>query len=137
MTDELPARPGWVPFTAVLLVLVGFFSIVFAIITFSDAAWLADLKDGIGGSGLWISGIIDLVIAAGCFYAAYSLLQGGIFGFWFGLLFAGINAIKWFFLIFFNPMPALIFLAIDLLIIYGLVKSADYFDEYKRLGIGG
>ena len=136
MTDELAERPGWVPFTAVLLVLVGLFSIVFAILTFSDAAWLADLKDGIGGSGLWISGIIDLVIAAGCFYAAYSLLQGGKFGFWFGLLFAGINAIKWFFLIFFNPMPALIFLAIDLLIIYGLAKSADYFDEYKHLGIG-
>ena len=136
MPNEIPERPSWVPFTALLLILVGFFSIVFAIMTFSDAAWLADLRNGISGSGLWISGIIDLVIAVGCFYAAYSLLQGGKFGFWFGLLIAGFNAIKWFFLIFFNPMPALVFLAIDLLIIYGLVKSADYFDEYKRLGIG-
>lgn len=136
MTENMPKRPGWVTFAAILMVLTGMFSIVMAISTFTSASWVSGLEVSYGAGSLWISGIIDLVIAGGSFYAAYSLTQGGKFGFYLSFMIAGMSAVKWFFLLFFDPYVAVVFLAIDFLIMYGLAKSADYFDEYARLGIG-
>lgn len=136
MTENEIKRPSWITFAAILLFLKAGFNVVFAISTFSDAAWLSEFKIDIGGS-LWLSGIVDLVLAATLIVAGISLLRGQKFGIYFGFVFAGVNIIKWFFLMFWFPMMAIVSISIDILIIYALVKGYDYFDEYARLGLTG
>ena len=135
MTENQLKRPGWVTFGAILMFLLGAFSVVFAISTFGNASWMSDFVIDVGSNRLWISGVIDIIIAVGCFAAGYSLLRGLKFGFYFAVIFAGVSAVKWFFFIFWFPVMGLVYIAIDALIIYSMVKSADYFDEYHRLGI--
>ena len=135
MTENQLIRPGWVTFGAILMFLVGAFSVVFAISTFSNASWISDFTIDVGSNRLWISGVIDLIIAAGCFAAGYSLLSGNKFGFYFAVIFAVASAFKWFFFIFWFPVMGVVYIAIDALIIYSMARSADYFDEYHRLGI--
>ena len=135
MTKNTLERHGLVTFGAILMFLVGGFTLVFAASTFSNASFLSDFRLDIGTNRLWISGVIDLFIAAGCFWAGYSLLRGKKFGFYFALAFAVINALKWFFFMFWFPVMGVVSIVIDGLIIYSMVKSEKYFDDYYRLGL--
>lgn len=134
MTEQKMERPNWLVFAAILMFLVAAFTLVKAVSTFTDASWLSELKNEFG-SQLWISGIIDLVIAAGCVYAGIALLQGKKFGFYFAVTFALLNAVLWFFFGFWYPVMGIVSIAIDVLILWALAKSYYYFDDYARAGI--
>ena len=125
MTTEVK-RPGWVTFAAMMMFLVAAFDLVSAISAFMDASWLSSLPVDVGGS-LWIWGIIDLVLAAAFIFAGYSILKGGMFGYWWGLLFAFLAAMKWFFYIVWVPWWSLTVIALCVLIIYALSSNSDYF----------
>src|SRR5215467_8623061 len=76
---------------------------------------------------LWLWAILDLLLALIPLYAGYDLLRGGTFGFIIGVVLASISAIRWFFYLPAQPILALVVIAVDILIIYGLTSSADYF----------
>jgi hypothetical protein len=134
MTEITLKRSHWVVLAAVLMFLVGFFTLVMAISTFTNASWLSGISDAFVGQ-LWISGVIDLVVFAGCIIAGIFLLQGKKFGFYYAFFFAGINAVKWFFFAFWFPVMGILSIAIDVLIIYALSKSYYYFDDYAKAGL--
>lgn len=134
MTEITLKRSNWIVLAAVLMFVVGFFTLVMAISTFMNAAWLSDIRDAFGRE-LWISWIIDLVVFAGCITAGIFLLQGKKFGFYFAFFFAGVNAVKWFFFIFWFPVMGIVSIVIDVLIMYALSKSYYYFDDYAKAGI--
>jgi hypothetical protein len=113
-SQVLTRRPGLVTFAAIMLFIVGAFQIVFAISEFANAAWITGATYGSFGGYLWLWAILDL-------------LQGGSFGFIVGVVLAGISAIRWFFYLPAQPILALVVIAVDILIIYGLTSSADYF----------
>src|SRR5262249_37335075 len=126
-SQMLTRRPGLVTFAAIMMFVVAGFQIVFAIMEIFNATWLLSTTYGTFGGYVWIWGIFDLLLAFIPLYAGYDLLQGGQFGFIVGIVIAGISAIRWFFYIPSAPILSLVVIGVDILIIFGLTSSADYF----------
>jgi hypothetical protein len=126
-SQMLTRRPGLVTFAAIMMFVMAGFQIVFAIMEIFNASWLASTTYGTFGGYLWLWGIFDLLLAFIPLYAGYDLLVGGQFGFIVGILIAGLSAIRWFFYLPSAPFLALVVIAVDILIIFGLTASADYF----------
>src|SRR4051812_40816903 len=89
---------------------------------------------GRGGTGLGklvygnfiLWGVLDLVIALIALYAGVDLLRGGAFGIVMGYLFAGLAAIRWFFVIPAAPILAVVVIALCVMVIYALATHPDY-----------
>jgi hypothetical protein len=126
--QPLGQRPGLVTFAAVMMFVLAGFQIVFAIEEFASAAWVAANVYGMFGGPLWIWGIIDTALALLALYAGYDLLRGGSFGRIFGLIIASFSAIRWFFYLPVAPLLAMVVIAVDVLIIYGLAAHTEYFN---------
>jgi hypothetical protein len=127
-TTPLTARrPALVTFAAVMMFVLAGFQATWAIIEFSNAAWISGATYGTFGGRLWLWGILDLALVAASIYAGYDILRGGEFGYFYGLIIAGVSAIRWFFYLPAAPALGIVVIAIDVLIIYGLVANTDYF----------
>ncbi|HEX8035435.1 MAG TPA: hypothetical protein VF510_16380 [Ktedonobacterales bacterium] len=126
-------RPGVVTFAAIMLFILGGFEAVWAIVEFANAAWIAGTTYGTFGGTLWLWAILDLVFAALAFYAGYDILRGGSFGQFFGIGIAAFSAFRWFFYIPAAPFMAVVIIAIDLIVIYGLTAHSDYFDQASAM----
>jgi uncharacterized membrane protein len=124
-------RPGLVTFAAVMMFLVGAFQLIFAIVEFYNAAWFSNTAYGTFSNRLWLWGIVDVIIAAVAFYAGYDLLRGGAFGRIVGIIIAAVIAVRWFFYMPAEPWAAVVMIALAVLIIYGLVAHAEYFDAIR------
>lgn len=120
-------RPGLVTFAAVMMFVLAGFQLTFAIVEFANAAWVAANVEGSFGGPLWVWGIIDLVLAGVAIYAGYDIFRGGEFGRIIGVIIAAVSAIRWFFYLPAAPLMAIVVIAVDVLIIYGLSANWDYF----------
>jgi hypothetical protein len=127
VTNALQRRPGLVTFAGIMLFVNGGFQIVWMIVEFANAAWLANTVYGSFGGFLWLWGLLDLAFAAVVLYAGYDILRGGEFGRVLGIAVAVLSAIRWFFYLPAAPAVAAVIIAIDVLIVYGLVAHAEYF----------
>jgi hypothetical protein len=134
MSQALNRRPGLVTFAAIMIFLLAGFEVMFALVEFWNAAWLAASVFGSFGGYLWLWGIFDLIFALAAFYAGADLLRGGAFGRVFGILIAIFSAIRWFFYLPAQPLIGVVIIAIDILIIYGLVAHSEYFDQASAAG---
>jgi hypothetical protein len=56
-------------------------------------------------------------------------LRGGTYGLIVGYLFAVVGAIRWLFVIPAAPVLAVVVIALCVMVIYGLAKHSDYFEE--------
>ncbi len=127
VSHTLAKRPGLVTFSAIMLFVLGGFQAIWAIEQFSNAVWISGATYGVFGGYLWLWAILDAVVAIVALYAGYDVLRGGAFGQVVGTIIASISAIRWFFYIPAAPWMAAVVIAIDLLVIYGLVAHSDYF----------
>jgi hypothetical protein len=124
--EQVDRAPGMLRFAAIMMFLLGGFQMTWAFVEFANATWIAANVYGSFGGYLWLWGIFDVLLALVSFYAGYDLLQGGAFGKTYGVLIAGFSAIRWFFYIPASPWVAVVIIAVDVLIIYGIVAHADY-----------
>ncbi len=126
-STPLDRRPGLVTFAAVMMfVLFGLYAIV-AFMEFAHATWLLfSPYNGVGGS-LLVWGIVDAILALILLYAGIDILAGGEVGRIIGLVFAVLSAIRWFFYLPIAPVSAVVFMALSILVIYGLVAHGEYF----------
>lgn len=122
-------RPGVVTFAGLALFLLGGFELTWAIVQFSNAAWISGSTYGTFGGYLWLWGILDALFALVAFYAGYDVLRGGSIGQVIGIIIAAFSAFRWFFYIPAAPWMAAVIIAIDVVVIYGLAVHADYFDQ--------
>ena len=120
-------RPGLITFAACMMYLLAAFQIVFAFFEFARAAWIAVNVAGTFGGPLWVWGIADVVLAVLVCYAATDLLRGGSFGRIVGLVLAGLSALRWFWYLPAEPFIAIVVIAVNIIIIYGLVSNTEYF----------
>ena len=127
MSQALGRRPGLVTFAAIMMFILAGFELTFALVEFTNATWLAFNVYGSFGGHLWIWGILDAIVAMIAFYAGVDILRGGTFGQVIGIMIAAFSAIRWFFYLPSAPILALVVIGVDILIIYGLTSSADYF----------
>ncbi len=121
-------RPGLVTFSAIMLFMLGGFEAIWAIVQFSNAAWISSAVYGTFGGYLWLWGILDALFAVVAFYAGYDVLRGGSFGQVLGIIIAGCSAFRWFFYLPAVPVMAAVIITLDIIAIYGLVAHSDYFD---------
>jgi hypothetical protein len=125
--------PGWVTFAAIIMFLVGGFQLAWAVVEFANPALVAANRSVTFGGHVWIWGYIDIALAVMALYAAFDLLAGGRFGQVFGLVVAGLSALRWCFNLPSAPWVAVLVLAVDGLVIYGLVSQRDYFRAKRSL----
>ena len=77
MSETTSKRPGLVTFAAIMMFVLGGFSVVWAIEEFVNAAWLSDVSSGLFGKNLFIWGITDSLVAIVSIFAGWSILRGG------------------------------------------------------------
>jgi hypothetical protein len=136
MSYALARRPGLVTFAAIMMCLAGGFQLTWGFVEFANAVYLNSTVYGSFGGHLWLWGIFDIVLAMVSFYVAYEIMMGGRFGFIFGIVIASLSALRWFFYLPAVPMVAIVMLAVDVLVIYGLVAHADYFSSPNPAAMG-
>jgi hypothetical protein len=123
-------RPGLITFVAVMMFILGGFHVLLAVSEFASSTWVLsrlDIELFIPILVIW--GIIDLAIGFVAVYAGASILRGGTFGWIMGYTFAAIGVIRWLFYIPVSPVLSVVVLVLDLLVIYGLARYADYFQD--------
>ena len=120
-------RPGLLTYAAIMMFVLGGFHILLAISEFASSTWVQSRLDiQLVIPILFIWGIIDLIIGSIAVYAGVSLLRGGTFGFIAGYIFASLGIIRWLFHIPVSPVLAVVVIALNALVIYGLAEHADY-----------
>ena len=121
-------RPSLVTYAAIMLFALGGLHLLVAISEFADSTWMLsrfDIELFIPILLIW--GVIDLLIGSIALYAGFSILSGGTFGWIMGYTLATIGIIRWLFYIPVAPVLAVVVIVLGVLVIYGLVKHADYF----------
>ena len=117
-----------VTYAAIMMFALGGFHILLAISEFANSTWvLSRLDVELFIPILLIWGILDLIVGAIALYSGASLLRGGAFGLLMGYTFATLGLIRWLFYIPVAPVLAVAVIVLSMLVIYGLVKHADYF----------
>jgi len=110
-----------------MMFVLGGFHILVAISEFADSTWvLSRLDIELFIPILLVWGILDLIIGSLAVYAGVSLLRGGTFGLATGYIFASLGIIRWLFHIPVSPVLAVVVIALNALVIYGLAEHADY-----------
>ena len=127
--SEKSMRPGLVTFAAIMMFTLGGFSIVWAIEEFTNAAWLNNTQLGLVSTTLFYWAISDLVVAAIAILAGLDVWRGGNVGRWTGIVIAVFSAMRAFFYLPLAPIAALLIIAIDIFVIYGLSTYAEYFEQ--------
>jgi hypothetical protein len=116
-------RPDMVTFAAAVMFALGGFHVLLAISEFANSTWvLSRLDVELFIPILVVWGIVDLIIGALALYAGFSILRGGVFGLLAGLGFAMLGVIRWLFYIPVSPVLAVVIIALDVLVIYGLIR---------------
>ena len=121
-------RPDLVTFAAIMMFTLGGFHVLLAISEFANSTWvLSRLDIELFIPILLIWGVIDLIIGAIALYAGFSIISGGTFGWIIGYTLATMAIIRWLLYIPVAPVLAVVVIALDMLVIYGLVRHYDYF----------
>ncbi|MGA7704231.1 MAG: hypothetical protein WB998_04980 [Solirubrobacteraceae bacterium] len=110
---------GWLLFASIMVMIAGVLNIIWGIAAISNSKFFTQNTTYIL-SDLNTWGWIVLIIGALELFAAYSILVGGQYGRWLGILMASINSIAALMSIPAYPFWSLCLFAIDILIIYGL-----------------
>ena len=125
MSSRKPRAPGVVTFAAVLFTIAGFFhgieglGAIFKKEYFNESSMLY--------SNLQVWGWASLILGILQISAAYMIIGRATAGRTLGIVVASISAIATFFSIEAHPLGAVVLIAIDVLIVYGLTVHADAF----------
>ena len=122
-------RPGLLTFAAVMMFVVAGFEALAALLDFAGTGWWVTDTGNLVYANFVFWGILDAVIALIALYAGIDILRGGTFGLVMGYLFAVFGSIRWLFVIPAAPVLAVVVVALCVMVIYGLAKYSDYFEE--------
>lgn len=120
-TVESPYKgAGWVLFAGIMLAIAGSLNFIWGIAAVSSSHFfVANASFILSDLNTW--GWIAIAFGTIEFLAAFSIWRGGAFGRWFGIFVAGLAVIAAMMMIPAYPFWSLTLVAIDLLVIYGLV----------------
>jgi hypothetical protein len=125
-------RPGLITFAAVMMFALGGFHVLLAISEFASSTWVLGRLDIVLVVEILIFwGIVDLIIGLIALFGGVSIFRGGDFGWVVGFVFATVGLIRWLFYVPVAPVLAVVIIALNALIIYGLGKHLDYFDAAR------
>jgi hypothetical protein len=116
-------------FAAVMMFLVAGFEALAALFAFAGTGWWVTYAGNLVYANFFAWAIVDTIIALVALYAGTDILRGGGYGLVVGFLFAVVGAIRWLFVIPAAPILAVVVIALCVMVIYGLAKYSDYFEE--------
>ena len=122
-------RPGLLTFAAVMMFVVAGFEALAALLAFAGTGWWVTDAGNLVYANFVLWGILDLIIALLALIAGIDILRGGTYGLVMGYFFAVFGAIRWLFVIPAAPVLAVVVVALCVMVIYGLAKYSDYFEE--------
>jgi hypothetical protein len=119
-------RSNWLVFSAIILILAGIMRILDGIWAFAyDGPVVNNLHSAIFGHSLttyaWIWEIVGIILIASGFLVVSEVSPGAQIGRWIGIVAAGIAAITSVSWLPYYPVWSLIYIALSILVIYGLV----------------
>jgi hypothetical protein len=110
---------GLIIFASILLVVVGFFNMLYGIAAIANShVFTANAHYVIGDLRAW--GWVTLIISVLQLVAAGGILAGNQLARWFAVAVVGLNAIDMMFFIPAYPFWALVIIAVDVVALYGL-----------------
>ena len=128
MANAVVRRSGWITFAGVVGLLVGAYNALSGIAAIADDDTVtSQAKDVLFGINLTAWGWFWLIVGALQILAGVLILQRNEWGRWLGISFASISAIITVFVIFVFPLWSIAVLALDTLVLYGLVTRGDEF----------
>ncbi|HSK83572.1 MAG TPA: hypothetical protein VK902_09265 [Rubrobacter sp.] len=122
-------RPGVLTFAAIMMFVVAGFEALAALLAFAGTGWWVTEAGNLVYANFVFWGLLDTIIAAIALYAGIDILRGGAYGLMVGYIFAVVGAIRWLFVIPAAPVLAVVVIALCVMVIYGLAKHSDYFEE--------
>jgi len=110
---------GLIIFAAVLLLVLGFFNMIYGIAAIANShVFTANAHYVIGGLRAW--GWVTLILSVLQLVAAAGILAGNQLARWFAVAVVGLNAIDMMFFVPAHPFWALTIIAVDVVALYGL-----------------
>jgi hypothetical protein len=122
-------RPGILTFAAILMFVVAGLEALSALLAFAGTGWWVTEAGNLVYANFVFWGFLDAIIALIALYAGIDILRGGTYGLIVGYVFAIIGAVRWLFVIPAAPVLAVVIVALCVMVIYGLAKYSDYFEE--------
>jgi hypothetical protein len=122
-------RPGMLTFAAIMMFVVAGLEALSALLAFAGTGWWVTEAGNLVYANFVFWGILDAIIALIALYAGIDILRGGTYGLIVGYVFAIIGAVRWLFVIPAAPVLAVVIVALCVMVIYGLAKYSDYFEE--------
>ena len=122
-------RPGMLTFAAIMMFVVAGLEALSALLAFAGTGWWVTEAGNLVYANFVFWGFLDAIIALIALIAGIDILRGGTYGLIVGYVFAIIGAVRWLFVIPAAPVLAVVIVALCVMVIYGLAKYSDYFEE--------
>jgi len=116
-------RSGWLTYAAVMMFIAAGLYVLWAINLWADAAWVADVSNGVLGGERWLWGLFDAAMAVLFVFAGKSLLDGRDFGRWVAVVAVSIGTIRWFYWMAFAPFLSLTIIVMLFLVLYAVLVT--------------
>jgi hypothetical protein len=121
-------RSGWVTFAGVAALIAGGYNALSGIAALADDDTLAaQAQEVLYGIDLTAWGWFWLIVGIVQLITGVLILQRNTWGFWLGVAFAGLSAMLTVLVMFVFPLWAIAVLAVDFLVLFGLLAQSDEF----------
>ena len=111
--------PGWLLFAAIMVAIAGVLNVIYGIAAIGNSNFFVrDTEYILSNLNTW--GWVTLIVGVLQLLACVSIVRGGQFGRWFGIIAASLSAIAALLSIPAYPWWSLAIFAVDIMIIYGL-----------------
>jgi uncharacterized membrane protein HdeD (DUF308 family) len=121
-------RSGWVTFAGVAALIAGGYNALSGIAALADDDTLAaQAQEVLYGIDLTAWGWFWLIVGIVQLITGVLILQRNTWGFWLGVTFAGLSAMLTVLVMFVFPLWAIAVLAVDFLVLFGLLTQSDEF----------
>jgi uncharacterized membrane protein HdeD (DUF308 family) len=129
MAEQLTKkRSGWVTFAGVAALIAGGYNALSGIAALADDDTLAaQAQEVLYGIDLTAWGWFWLIVGIVQLITGVLILQRNKWGFWLGVTFAGLSAMLTVLVMFVFPLWAIAVLAVDFLVLFGLLTQSDEF----------
>jgi hypothetical protein len=129
MAEHVTKRSGWITFAGVAALIAGGYNALSGIAALADDDTLASqAKEVLYGIDLTAWGWFWLLVGVVQLITGVLILQRNAWGFWLGVSIAGLSAMLTLVVMFVFPLWAIAVLAIDFLVLYGLLTQSDEFE---------
>jgi membrane protein YdbS with pleckstrin-like domain len=128
VSEDLARRSGWITFAGVIALVAGGYNGLSGIAALADDDTLADrATEVLYGIDLTAWGWFWLIVGVVQLVTGVLILGRNIWGLWFGVAIACVSAFMTVFVMFVFPLWAIAVLALDFLVLYGLLTRSDEF----------